>query len=643
MTETAPLSTNADTQLTPVAQFASAQSPVSNGHEAADQLIPEDEGEIKCICGIQEDDGLTVLCEKCNTWQHTACYYNTQEVPEVHECADCSPRPLDVKAATERQREKQRLRVFELANNGDRKATKRSAAPKAAKKKVRESANNGNIANGWSLDHVDRKSGSPKDGPPAKRPKTTHKPSTSITSLAQSTTLAPRKRAGSSAVNGHSPTKSSPTTPFSNGYTGEYFSPEFIQLYRKPDPPSMTENLYTNLSLPRELRSWLEDPDILAEVTGGMHPSEVFQRLGQSIEELESNAPHIEKNVEEDTNIRSHGQHPVWHWLSVNSYVPANSFIGELRGHISRKKDYCESSSNRWNLLRHPEPFVFFPPHLPLVIDARKEGTIMRYARRSCDPNMVMRIFITGSNYHFCFVATKDIVPGEELTVGWDIDQDIHRALSSGLSNGTIYRDGIRSIEELSQWVAGVLSNFGGCACNRPRGDCYLERADRRNGTYLSDNTVQSLKLPKQRRTKKLQASPLGTGQATNSRANSEIMNRGDGDDVDMRSVSGSSRSKPGSRDITPMTHVSNDFNAGLGLEMSAREKRKMEETERLFEQLEQGEQQGSKKKKRNSAGSLLNTPAIGVSVSLIFLFRVADALSPVVSVMYDHHTFLIL
>jgi hypothetical protein len=65
--------------------------------------FPEEETEetstIKCICGISEDDGSTVLCEVCDTWQHIGCYYeHASKVPDVHECADCNPRPINWKA-----------------------------------------------------------------------------------------------------------------------------------------------------------------------------------------------------------------------------------------------------------------------------------------------------------------------------------------------------------------------------------------------------------------------------------------------------------------------------------------------------------------------------------------------------------------
>jgi len=60
---------------------------------------------IKCICGYSDDDGNTVLCELCNSWQHIVCYYETSShVPDVHECVDCNPRPIDQEVAARVQR-----------------------------------------------------------------------------------------------------------------------------------------------------------------------------------------------------------------------------------------------------------------------------------------------------------------------------------------------------------------------------------------------------------------------------------------------------------------------------------------------------------------------------------------------------------
>jgi hypothetical protein len=89
-----------------------------NGSPALDGTIEEEEeSTIKCICGYAEDDGGTVLCEKCDTWQHIACYYgSSQNVPDIHECATCLPRPVDKKGAAEKQRQ-----YREMRNIGERK------------------------------------------------------------------------------------------------------------------------------------------------------------------------------------------------------------------------------------------------------------------------------------------------------------------------------------------------------------------------------------------------------------------------------------------------------------------------------------------------------------------------------------------
>jgi len=45
----------------------------------------------KCCCGINEDDGLMILCAVCNTWQHATCYavLKPEDAPESHYCVEC--------------------------------------------------------------------------------------------------------------------------------------------------------------------------------------------------------------------------------------------------------------------------------------------------------------------------------------------------------------------------------------------------------------------------------------------------------------------------------------------------------------------------------------------------------------------------
>lgn len=213
---------------------------------------------------------------------------------------------------------------------------------------------------------------------------------------------------------------------------------------------------------------------------------------------------------------------------------------------------------------------------------------------------MTMKILVdASSDYHFCFVATRQIEPTEELTVGWDIDAEVSKQLSKVITNGA--KDGFRRIQP---WVSCVLANFGGCACDQTH-ECLLDRARRPAAEPAQPTKAKNKKM------KKSQVSPLSTGRATNSRAGSETLHRDNGDDDNMDSRSTSGSHKSSSRDITPATHFSLDGD----VKMSDRERRKLQQQERLFEQMED-EQHKGKRGKRNSAGSTLNTPSIATSVS---------------------------
>ncbi|KAL5117108.1 SET domain-containing protein 3 [Pleosporales sp. CAS-2024a] len=609
MTDVSSVKAHAEPQPAPSPVPNGTTSPAySTGSPFLDGHIEEEESStIKCICGFADDDGNTVLCERCDTWQHIVCYYESaQHVPDVHECADCAPRPVDKNGASEKQRQRREMLV-------ERKGRPKPTA-KHPKKRIKD-ASGAVQPNGWPSHatelhyNPERKSGSPRDQPPPnKRPKTSHRTSNSV-SISQPPALAPasRKRGASIMLNnGHSPVKS-PTNPDGSM---EEFSSEFMTLYRQSEPASPDSNSYTDIGVANDISTWLTDPDALADASGGKKPHDLFSRIDQPLHEL--GAPSIAKQIEIDSGIVAHGQHPQWQFITVDEIVAEGGYIGELKGLVGRKEDYFADPLNRWDLLRHPEPFVFFPPHLPIYIDVRREGNILRYARRSCAPNMHMKIFIESSNeFHFCFLASRQIDPGEELTVGWDIDSEVFKQLAKVVTNGA--KDGFRKIQP---WASCVLANFGGCACDASTGhECLLERARR--------NTIADAPKTKGKKTKKLQISPLSTGRATNSRAGSEAMNQdagGDDDQADVRSTSGSHKSS--SRDHTPATHFSTEGD----LKMSEREKRKLQQQEKLFKQMDFDADHKGKKGKRNSAGSALNTPSLSSAVRRFSRVSLHDA-----------------
>ena len=563
--------------------------------------VHEDDGQISCICGYIDDDGWTVACDSCNRWQHQLCYYpqfEDQSLPEdlQHYCVDCQPRPFDKHGARARQQLK-REEQESLANGIKR------PPPKSHKKKVKEPG----YTNGWPLDKSrhDRNSASPRDQPPpSKRPKTSHRTSDSI-----NTTTAKghsRKRTVSNVNHSRSLSRS-PEIPTN------FYSEEFMRCYLDDQWTVTHANLHNSIGVTNALSEWLSAPEDYFRDTHGLDKREVLMRWDGDLDDIPGK-PQLEIQQEHDDRLRDDDNNcPMWKVVTVKDAVANGGYIGELKGHVGFKDEYQQDPSNRWSLLHHPEPFVFFHPRLPIHIDARNEGTELRYVRRSCNPNAKLQILVTDqTDYRFCFMATQQIEPGMEVAVSWDTSDglpELMRRGQSGLSG--------RDLHQLSSWVSTVLANCGPCACQSHQ--CLMFRFDRRGELLNDQDEAQPIRMPKAKRKKAAQhISPLNT--QLNSRSGSEARKVDVEDDpTDSRSTPGSAGRDSASRDITPNTHYSHSGSLSAVPELSERERKKLAKEEEMFRRQEE-ERNGVKgKKKRNSGGSSLNTPNATSSKQLGF------------------------
>ncbi|PLB34206.1 putative PHD finger and SET domain protein [Aspergillus candidus] len=551
MTDTSPVAiTHPTTEPRPVT--APLNSPALNG-AVSDSAAPEEEPyTIKCICAFEDDDGNT----------HIDCYYPDQRVPEVHNCVDCEPRLVDSRRATERQRRRR-----EQSDGGDRK-TKRSGT-KSHKKKPKD---HGDQANGF---HHRSESGT-RDPPPAKKSKTNHRPSGSVSSMSGLPSLAPdgRKRGGSSM----SPIKpSGPLIPL--------YSSDFLHLYDRDQGYShMDSNLFVNLPLAADLASWVTKPEALANVTNGRSAQDIFTWSDAALDR--GRWPELSIDSITDPGLEVDGRQPTWKILKTRDPVGKDQIVGEITGKIGLLRDYCLDPGNRWQELRHPEPFVFFHPQLPIYIDSRHEGSTLRFVRRSCRPNVTMKTYITNE---------EDIPPGSEITAMWYLDPQLFES-----TNGLVKQETSESAQDAAAiCISNVLAHFGGCACVPPP-NCLLSSVDRRRHPKALDSKSAGTK----RKKPKIKSSNISPA-ASNSRAGSEMTKNADDDDqADSRSTSDSVRGQTHSRDLTPTlpTHDGSGFGES---ELSAREKRKIAAAEKKFQQLEQNQQASHKRRKRVSGPSL--------------------------------------
>ena len=597
------LPSSLDTHTAPISDYGNTAlpngKPLQASGVAASPIEEEEDYTIRCFCGFQVDDGNTVYCERCDTWQHIECYYFEQyrngQAPDVgsidHACVNCAPRPYDKKSAIDRQTDR---------FLPDERRSKK-APTKPIKKRAKLSEPHSTLANGYSnegYDHFaapERTSGSPRDhGPPPKRPKTTHRNSGSVS-----------LHAGPFASKSQSSRKTSKNMahpPSVLEYFDEPPSPEFLRLYEDdPGDAPLQANIFNDIGITRNLSLWSHDVESLGNAANGLQPAQIFHRLGRPLDSMV--IPQLHKEHRVDKSVEIAGRHPQWIFLTTENEMAKESIVGELRGRVGHMQTYCQDSANRWDYLRHPAPFVFFHPKLPIYIDARQEGSTCRYLRRSCRPNVEFRTILeNGSDYRFIFIAKEDLPAGAELTISWTFDEHIRRCVDQ-LSN-PIKQEGSVDAEAayVSDWVQKVLSNYGGCACESAE-DCGLVKWLRPRDLPLHSNG-SSERHPKGRSGPSKATPNPDLANGSNSRASSEGMKRTDDEDRDR------SRSTSGSK--TPIGYAS-----GVpSLEISDREKRKIAAAEKTFEQIEhERHQPANKRKKRSSGGSTLNTPVAATSV----------------------------
>lgn len=147
-----------------------------------------------------------------------------------------------------------------------------------------------------------------------------------------------------------------------------------------------------------------------------------------------------------------------------------NAFLGEFRGEVYPASEYERDPANQYAILGLPKAFVKkVGPPLGLVVDARRYGTDMRFARSSCHPNACLSVMTVKSQSDngevatttsFGIFATRDIPIGEEITLPWDWDANhvVHQAQKCD-QNSTFHS---RRLDAIGQHLARALT---ACAC----------------------------------------------------------------------------------------------------------------------------------------------------------------------------------
>ncbi|KAK4233175.1 hypothetical protein C8A03DRAFT_39138 [Achaetomium macrosporum] len=562
------------------------------------ETVDEEPYTIKCICNFADDDGNTIFCETCETWQHIECYYpdsveDALRADFTHSCVECEPRSLDRQQAIERQRARTTVHLVE--ESIDKKPKRPPSKSHKKKAKPSELQING-IHHGASetTKHV-----SPHDNllHPTKKTKTSHKSNQSVSS--QAPKRSPSHGTAKPQVQPLSPATTPPDLP--DDFELHNYSSAFLSRYNDQAFQIVNTNSFAGLQVSNTMSAWLRDPEKMQKETG-LSYSDVFQKLPAHIDSIR-----VKPQVEQTQEVISPGTVIQWQCLRAPSAIEKDVPLMEVNGQIGFQALYCAEPENRWAELTAPLPFVLFHPLLPLYIDTRREGSEARFVRRSCRPNAVLETYLSaGSEYHFWLVSDRQIAAKEQITIPWDFrfpTTEKARALRTlGLSDDTSDDASVdeNDYQKYASWVHLILSEHGGCACNLGP-ECAFARF-RRN--YLAKTQPRANPPKSKKRKPKTQhaISPTSTGHATNSRAPSEGQLE---DEHHRRSLSSSSRSKPPSRDMTPTARQGSFDTLGILTEPTDRDKRKVAMVEDTFRRLEQQQQQQPhRKRKRASDGT---------------------------------------
>lgn len=564
-----------------------SQTSLANSSTTPDK--PEEQSsEIQCICGFHDDDGFTICCDQCDTWQHLYCVDIRQDrVPESYLCPNCLPRPLDVRRAKEHQ---QSRREREDKDKIRRKRQKTNTNANISRRRDHTNNNNNNNinttqSNGPGPPTADKGVGpgkptSPKEGQQHSRKRGSHRASISnATGNNVLPELSPP--AVESTVAGTVATAvSSPGIASNNDRNMDIDSDTDM------DKPTKYKYDFTDIAASADYYS---TRDVQAFVTSIAAQRDASIRH-YTLDELE-NLPMPKVSVHDVPDLTTSYSSLPQYFITLDAPCPALQLVAFYKGDIAFQQSYKNDAINQYSLLRHPKPYVLFHPSLPLCIDSRIRGTVARFVKRSCRPNLSLQtIVVDNSEVLFGLVAMEPLKANSVLTVEWEWSGS--PAIQSLILGTEPDQLNAEERQEASAWINNLTSNIGECACIDKKECIFTRFKAQREVVFTKPYLNGKGALPLRHRN-------IFSERNSNSLPDTIIKQLSPERYNATESKESVSRVKAGSRDLSPSTV---NYEGPDGAEMSSRELRKMKNIVSRIQKLEQDQPVVNKRRKKNNA-----------------------------------------
>lgn len=353
-----------------------------------------DDSITRCICDFDHDDGFMIFCDKCSVWQHVDCVVNNRNcIPDIFLCEMCHPRKLDRHRAIRIQSKKRD--DFEAAVRGedDSSATETEDETKNEAHDSPDNANN--------------------------------------------RLYIPNKRPHPSG----SPDRISAKRQLTRSHRNEKIKKESRSDKLKRNDADKRVKRKKKVLQKREVDKISSDNGLLQILEAISHKEQKplklptqcnnnFNHMNSYTPELQKLLPNIKYNQDNLSSFSSSelnglskslckvtclDDNPDKLILKATDDLLANCPILEYVGKVMLRDQFHD----KW------QPHVLFYSKLcglDLCIDATHFGGDARHVRRSCTPNAEIRHYLQGNSLRFFLHATKSILSGSEITIGFDFN-----------------------------------------------------------------------------------------------------------------------------------------------------------------------------------------------------------------------------